>query len=214
MTDLPDPMAPQAPDALGDLKAQIESELAHGKFTEEQLAELHEIQADHAARLDEIVAHHSADIQSTIEDARNEATAWNDAHAEDIATHHIEARDMADLMQPVDAAAIDLTEARLDALSEVAELQVDTWREIVEWRAEQGGESPDVVEAELAQLDEADLYLAEAHEHHHDVLDAAHQASDIVMDDVRETNLPPEPTTIDAGDYHLVPDQHAPPTEA
>ena len=207
-------MAPQAPDALGDLKAQIENELAHGKFSEEQLAELHDIQAEHAARLDEIVTTHSADMQSTADDARIEATAWGEQHSDDLATHHIEARDMADLMQPIDAAAIDLTASRLDALSEVAELQVETWREIVEWRAEQGGESPDVVEAQLAQLDQAEHYLAEVHEHHHDVLDAAHQANDIVMDDVRETNVPPQPTMIDAGDYHLAPDEHAPPAEA
>jgi len=214
MTDLPDPMAPQAPDPLADLKAQIESELAHGKFSEEQLAELHEIQAEHAERLDEIVASHSADIQSSTDDARLEANAWREEHADDLAAHHIEPRDMADLMQPIDAAAIDQTEARFDAVSDVVDLQIDTWREIVEWRAEQGGESAEVVEAQLAQLDEAESAVAAIHDYNHEIFDAAHRANDIVVDEVHETNLPPAPTTIDAGDYHLAPDQHAPPAEA
>jgi hypothetical protein len=213
MTDLPDPMMP-TPDALADLKAQIESELAHGKYNEEQLAELREIQAEHAERLDDIVAAHSENIQSIGEDLRIQANEWSEEHAADIAAHHIEPRDMADIMQPIDAAAIDQVEARVDAASEVVELQIDTWREIVEWRAEQGGESPDVVEAQLAQLDEAEDAAAAIHEYHHEMFDTARHNDDIVMDDARDSNVPPSPTTIDAGDYHLAPDEHGPPIES
>ena len=96
---------------------------------------------------------------------------------------------------------------------EVADVQIDTWREIVEWRAEQGGESADVVDAQLAQLDEAENAYPQAHEHYHAAFDTARHDNDIIMDDARETNLPPAPTTIDAGDYHLAPDEHGPPTE-
>lgn len=214
MTDLPDPMAPHAPDALADLKTQIETELAQGKYNDEQLAELREIQLEHAERLEDVVAGHASNAQSITEAIRDEARAWQEEHADDIAAHHIEPADMADVMQPIDAAAIDHTENRFDALTDAVELQIETWRDIVEWRAEQGGESPDVVEAQLAQLDQAEEYYAHAHDHMHDVLDSARDANDTVMDDVRETNLPPAPTTIDAGDYHLAPGEQDLPAES
>jgi hypothetical protein len=207
-------MAPHAPDALADLKAQIESELAHGKYDEGQLAELREIQHEHAERLDDIVAAHTADVQSINDSARDDAAAWRQEHADDLSAHHVDPRDMADVIQSIDAAAIDQTESRFEAVSEAVELQIDTWREIVEWRAEQGGESPDIVEAQLAQLDEAEAYYAEVHEHHEEIFDSARQSEEIIMDDVGETNLPPAPTTIDAGDYHLPPGEYDAPTEA
>ena len=214
MSDLPDPMAPQGADPLADLKTQIETEIAHGKFNEEQLAELREIQLEHAHGVAEIVTGHEADAQAITDAVREDARAWSDEHPDFIASHDVEPRDMADLMQPLDVAAIDQVEGRIDALSERVELELDTWRDIVEWRAEQGGESPEVVDAQLAQIDAAEEHYAHAHDHYHESFDSARQAEDTVMDDVRETNLPPTPTTIDAGDYHLSPGEHDVPTEA
>ena len=213
MSDLPDPMAPQGADPLADLKTQIETEIAQGKYNEEQLAELREIQLEHAHGVEEIATRHGADEQAVTEALRDDAHAWADEHPEFIASHDAEPRDMADLMQPLDVASIDHLEGRMDALSERVEVELDTWRDIVEWRAEQGGESPEVVDAQLAQIDAAEEYNAQAHDHYHETFDSARHAEDSVMDDVRETNMPPAPTTIDAGDYHLAPGEHEVPTE-
>ena len=110
MSDLPDPMEPHVPDPLADLKAQIESELAHGKYNEEQLAELHDIRAEYAERIDDIVGSHAADLHSITDDVRTDATTWGEEHADGLAAHHVEPRDIADLMQPVNAASIDHAE--------------------------------------------------------------------------------------------------------
>ena len=213
MSDLPDPMAPHGADPLADLKTQIETEIAQGKYSDEQLAELREIQLEHAHGVAEIASRHEEDSREIMGAARDDARTWSDDHPDFITSHDAEPRDMADLMQPLDVASIDHVETLIDALSERVEVELETWRDIVEWRAEQGGESPEVVDAQLAQIDAAEDYNAQAHDHYHEMFDSARQAEDSVMDDVRETNLPPAPTTIDAGDYHLAPGEHDTPTE-
>lgn len=214
MSDLPDSTPPQSGDPIADLKQQIETETAQGKYSDEQLAELREIAEDHAHRVADSVAAHAEEVRDIRDGLREDAEAWKDDHADAIAAHHVEARDMADLAEPLDIAAIDVTGVALDTVLDDAAERVEAWRDIVEWRAEQGGETPEIVEAQLAQLDHAEEQIDAAHHAYDQQLDVDREHETTVMDDVRDANLPPNPTTIDAGDYHLAPGEHDLPTEA
>ena len=180
---------------LDELSRDITQGLQDHRFTDDQTARMAAAVHEHEASAEQAI-HDAAldvhgDLVDSVGDAKNALQGLTDAHGGALDPKDAEPREMVTVVEPIVHGVVDAQADVVGAVYDVVQERIDTWRELVEIRAESGDESPETIHAQHAQLDQAQAQLDADHDRMDDGVGAVHDQIDAAVDYTVQHNAYP-----------------------